>query len=223
MKDGFRSRLLQFGLVCVITGLVGLSGCGRERVNPIDPGFQGSEALSPPTNIAAVGDIGQIRLSWNPINSTTLAGYGVWRSNSGTGSFERLTGEAVDTAFTTSRTSFIDSTVAASNTKIYFYKVNTVDLADRSSALSAFVSAEVLVDNRPPAAPGDLSVVFDETATQVALRWTAPVLDQGNQLLTGISSYKVFRSKNSTDAFVLVATVPASAGNSYNDQDQLDP
>lgn len=222
MAYGFWSRLAQIGLVGVVTFMVGFAGCGRERANPIDPNFQGSEALSPPSNITATGDIGQVRLSWSPIASTNLAGYGVWRSTSGTGSFERLTGEAADTAFTTSRTTFIDSSVSASQSNVYFYKINTVDLADRSSALSAFVSAEVLVDNRPPGTPSDLSVVLNEVNSQVTLTWTAPLLDTGGQLLTGVQDYKVFRSKNSTDAFVLIATVPAS-GTEYTDTEQLDP
>ena len=223
MKYGFWSRLMQFGLVGAITVLVGVGGCGRERTNPIDPGFQGSEALSPPTNITAVGDIGQIRLSWNAINSTNLAGYGVWRSTSATGNFERLRAEAADTAFSTSRTSFVDSSLSLDQTKVYFYKVNTVDLAGRSSALSAFVSAEAQDDNRPPSAPSDLSVVLDEVTQQVTLSWSAPLTDAGNQLLTGVQSYKIFRSKNTTDAFVLVATVPTSSGTRYTDQEQLDP
>jgi len=223
MNYGFWSRLVQFGLVGVVVAMVGLGGCGRERANPIDPGFQGSEALSPPSNIVAVGDIGQVKLTWNAISSTNLAGYGIWRSTSATGSFERLTGEAADTAFTTSRTTFIDSSLNVTTAKVYFYKINTTDIAGRSSALSAFVSAEVQVDNRPPAAPSDLSVVLNEVSQQVTLAWTAPKLDAGNQLLTGVKDYKIFRSKNSTDAFVLVATVPASAGGTYTDSDQLDP
>ena len=220
---GFGSRLLQAGLVGLVTAVIGFGGCGRERANPIDPGFQGSEALSPPTNIVAVGDIGQIRLSWNPINSTSLAGYGVWRSPSATGSFERLSAEAADTAFTTSRTTFVDTSLNIGVSKVYFYKVNTVDLADRSSALSAFVSAEVLEDNRPPGPPGDLSVVLDEVTSQVTLSWSGPTADVGNQLLTGVSEYKIFRSKNSTDAFVLVTTLSASTGTQYTDREQLDP
>jgi fibronectin type 3 domain-containing protein len=223
MTYGFWSRLVQVGLVGVVTLVVGFGGCGRERANPIDPSFQGSEALSPPSNIAAVGDIGQIRLTWNAINSTNLAGYGVWRSTSATGNFERLTGEAADTAFTTSRTTYIDSTLISGSSSVFFYKVNTIDLADRSSALSAFVSAEVQVDNRPPAAPGDLSVVLDEVTSQVTLAWTGPLTDVGSQLLTGVQEYKVFRSKNSTDAFVLVATVSTANGTQYTDREQLDP
>lgn len=223
MNYGFWGRLIQFGLVGVVVAMIGLGGCGRERANPIDPGFQGSEALSPPSNITAVGDIGQIRLNWTAINSTNLAGYGVWRSTSATGSFERLTGEVADTALTTSRTTFVDSSLDVTSAKVYFYKINTTDIAGRSSALSAFVSAEVQVDNRPPAAPSDLSVVLDEVSQQVTLSWIAPTVDAGNQLLTGIKDYKVFRSKNSTDAFVLVATLPASTGGTYTDKEQLDP
>lgn len=223
MTYGLWSRLARVGLLGAVLVVMGLSGCGRERVNPIDPSFNGSEALSPPSNINASGNIGQIQITWNAINSTNLAGYGVWRSTSATENFERLTGEVADTSFTTSRTTFVDSTVDLSVSKIYFYKVNTVDLAGRSSVLSAFVSAEAQLDNRAPAAPSDLSVVLDEITSQVTLAWTAPLTDAGNQLLTGIESYRIFRSKNTTDSFVLVATVPVSAGTRYTDNDQLDP
>ena len=44
MTYGFWSRLAQVGLVGVVTFMVGFAGCGRERANPIDPSFQGTEA-----------------------------------------------------------------------------------------------------------------------------------------------------------------------------------
>ena len=214
-------RRLHVGLVGIITVLIAMWGCGRERTNPIDPNFGGSEALSPPGNIRAQGDIGRITLNWNPVSSTTLAGYGIWRSTSATDNFVRLTGESADTAVTTARTTFIDTTLNLSASKIYFYKLNTVDLAGRSSELSTFVSGEALDDARPPGVPGDLSAVTDVNTGQVTLSWSAPLIDTGNQLLTGLEQYKIFRSKDSQDAYVQIAEVPAGQ-TTFVDPDALE-
>ena len=217
----WRMRRLQAGLMGITTILLVMWGCGRERVNPIDPSFSGSEALSPPGNIRAVGDIGRITLNWNAVSSTTLAGYGIWRSTSATEGFIRLRGESADTAATTARTTFIDTTLNLSVSKIYFYKLNTIDIAGRSSELSTFVSAEALDDGRPPNVPSDLSAVTDVNTGNVTLTWTAPQTDAGNQLLTGLSNYKIFRSKDSQDAFVQIATIP-SGQTTFSDPDELE-
>ena len=214
-------RRLQAGLMGITAILLVMWGCGRERVNPIDPSFSGSEALSPPGNIRAVGDIGRITLNWNAVSSNTLAGYGLWRSTSATEGFVRLRGESADTAVTTARTTFIDTTLNLSASKIYFYKLNTVDIAGRSSELSTFVSAEALEDGRPPNVPSDLSAVTDVNTGNVTLTWSAPLTDTGNQLLTGLSDYKIFRSKDSQDAFVQIATIPAGQ-TTFSDPDELE-
>ena len=148
----WRSTWLKTGLWGLLVCLVGVWGCGRDRVNPIDPNFAGNEILSPPGNIRAEGDIGRITLNWNAIASTNLKGYGVWRSANSTEGYVRLRGEAADTAVTTARTSFIDTTLNLDAAKVYFYRVNTVDVFGRSSELSVFVSAEGQEDTRPPAA-----------------------------------------------------------------------
>jgi fibronectin type 3 domain-containing protein len=217
----WRMRRLQAGLMGITTIFFVMWGCGRERVNPIDPNFSGSDALSPPGNIRAVGDIGRITLNWGTVNSTTLAGYGLWRSTSATEGFVRLRGEAADTAVTTARTTFVDTTLNLSAAKIYFYKLNTVDVGGRSSELSPFVSAEALEDGRPPNVPTGLSAVTDINTGNVSLTWTAPQTDTGNQLLTGLSDYKIFRSKDSQDAFVQVEIVPAGQ-TTFSDPDELE-
>jgi len=185
-------------------------GCGRNRENPIDPNFPGSESLNPPTNVRAQGDIGRIVLSWNPIASNNLAGYGVWRATSSTGNYARIRGGLSDSLITTGRTTFVDTTLNISVAKVYFYKVNTVDVLGQSSNLSVFASAEVLEDKRPPGQPSDLSVVTDETTGTVSLSWNPPLLDAGNQELTGLNGYKVFRAKDTEDSFVQIGTLPAA-------------
>ena len=192
------TRRLQLGLLGIAIILIAMWGCGRERVNPVDSQFEGSTtALNPPGNIRAQGGIGRITLNWNPVASTNLAGYGIWRSTSATGDFVLLRGESSVSDVTTARTTFVDSTIDVSASKIYFYKLSTVDVDGQSSELSAFVSAEVLDDTRAPAMPMNFVAITDADGKQVALGWSAPETDVGNQELTGLSGYRIFRIKDS--------------------------
>ena len=192
------TRRLQFGLLGIAIILIAMWGCGRERVNPVDSQYEGSAAtLNPPGNIRAQGSIGRITLNWNPVNSTSLAGYGIWRSTSATGDFVLLRGESSVPDVTTARTTYVDSTIDVSASKIYFYKLSTVDVDGQASELSAFVSAEVLDDTRAPAMPTNLVAINDADGKQVALGWSAPEMDEGNQELTGLSGYRIFRIKDS--------------------------
>ena len=193
------TRRLQVGLLGIAIILITMWGCGRERVNPIDSQYEGKGGvtLNSPGNIRAQGGIGRITLNWNPVNSTTLAGYGIWRSTSATADFVLLRGESSVPDVTTARTTFVDSTIDVSVSKIYFYKLSTVDVDGQSSELSAFVSAEVLDDTRAPAMPANLVAITDVDGKQVTLGWSAPESDEGNQELTGLSGYRIFRIKDS--------------------------
>ncbi len=194
--------------VCLMAVMV--LACGRERTNPIDPSFSGNDALAPPGNVQAVGSIGRIALQWNAVVSNELKGYGIWRSTSATDGFQRLSGEISDSLVTTGRTTFIDSMIDLSATRVYFYRVSTVDIQDRQSELSTFVSAEALEDNRPPAQPTDLSAVADVANGFVTLNWNAPLGDSNGQSLTGLDEYNVFRAKDSQDSFVKIASVSST-------------
>ena len=193
------TRRLQVGLLGIAIILITMWGCGRERVNPIDSQYEGEGGvtLNSPGNIRAQGGIGQITLNWNPVNSTTLAGYGIWRSTSATADFVLLRGESSVPDVTTARTTFVDSTIDVNVSKIYFYKLSSVDVDGLSSELSAFVSAEVLDDTRAPAMPTNLVAITDVDGKQVTLGWSAPETDEGNQELTGLSGYRIFRIKDS--------------------------
>ncbi|MDA0747216.1 MAG: fibronectin type III domain-containing protein, partial [bacterium] len=129
---------------------------------------------------------------------------------SSTGTYRRLTGEVADSLITTGRTTFVDSTLDLSVSRVYFYRINTISLLRQSSALSSFVSAEATEDNRPPAAPSGLSVVTDVNTGFVVLTWIAPQADAGNQALTGLQGYKIFRAKDRQDAFVQIAIMSAN-------------
>ena len=131
------------------------------------------------------------------MSSTSLAGYGIWRSTSATGDFVLLRGESSTPEVTTARTTYVDSTIDVSVSKIYFYKLSTVDVDGQSSELSTFVSAEALDDTRAPGVATNLVAITDADGKQVTLGWTAPETDEGNQELTGLSGYRVFRIKDS--------------------------
>lgn len=193
------TRRLQVGLLGIAIILIAMWGCGRERVNPIDAqyGGEGSVVLNSPGNIRAQGGIGRIILNWNPVSSTSLAGYGIWRSTSATADFVLLRGESSVPDVTTARTTFVDSTIDVSVSKIYFYKLSSVDVDGQASELSAFVSAEVLDDARAPAMPTNLVAITNADGKQVTLGWSAPEMDEGNQELTGLSGYRIFRIKDS--------------------------
>ena len=212
-------RLGVWGLMAIV--LAGAGRCGRERENPVDPNFPGGGALQPPGNIRAQGEIGRILLTWDAVKINELAGYGVWRATSATGDYTRLRGESNDANVTTGRTVFVDSTMDVSASRVYFYRITTVDVNGQSSERSAFVSAEVREDKRPPASPANLSAVRDENTGHVALVWDAPRVDADNQDLTGLDGYRVFRARDSEDAYVLLATVPASQ-TTYTDTTQLE-
>lgn len=201
-------RLGVWGMLAVV--LLGAGRCGRERENPVDPNFPGGGALQPPGNIRAQGDIGRILLTWDAVRVDDLAGYGVWRATSATGDYTRLRGESNDANVTTGRTVFVDSTMDVSASMVYFYRITTVDANGQSSERSAFVSAEVREDKRPPGAPLNLSAVQDEDTGHVVLSWDAPKADEGNEDLTGLDGYRVFRAKETEDAFVLIAAVSAA-------------
>ncbi len=196
MKHRWTHRLT-VGFLGIATIFFVMWGCGRERVNPVDSNFEGNAALNPPGNIRAQGDILRITLNWNPVNSASLAGYGVWRSTSATGDFVRLRGEASAAEATTARTTFVDSTLDLSVSKIYFYKLTTVDVDGQASEFSAYVSAEALDDARAPGAPTNFVAITDVNNAQVTLGWSAPETDEGNAELTGLSEYKIFRIKDS--------------------------
>ncbi len=208
MTHSWRQRVGRFCTVALVLLIV---ACGRERTNPIDPNFSGNEALSPPTNIRAVGDIGRIQLQWNAVVSNDLKGYGIWRSTVATEGYVRLSGEDADTLISTARTTFVDSTVDLSVAKVYFYRLSTVDVVDRQSELSVFVNAEAQDDSRPPGQPTDLSAVADASTGYVTLTWNAPLSDANSLPLTGLETYRVFRSQDSQDAFVQIAEVASTA------------
>ena len=163
-----------------------------------------TQGVQVPGGLSARGGIGRVVLSWAAVQAEGLQGYNVFRSTRSDQGYARLTG-VEGTPFTTGQTTYVDSNLTGGER--FFYRVVAVT-ASAESEQSGFVSAEVLVDELPPARPANLSAVPDETDFgRVTLNWSAPVTDSGGGDLSGLSGYLVFRSLGSTASFVQVAQV----------------
>ena len=125
-------------------------GCDRDRSNPLDPQadlVQGRPAT--PAEVSARGEIGRIRLAWQPVTDPDLAGYAVLRSDRSNGTFTFVSGEGDSTAgITTGKTTF-DDTIRG-EIRTFFYRVAAVDTSGLRSELSGFVGATSLTDERAP-------------------------------------------------------------------------
>ena len=160
-----------------------------------------------PTGVRATDGIGRIEISWNAVDSDDLIGYSVFRSTSPDQTFTQLEGDGGD-SFTTGRTSFIDSTVAAG--QLFYYKIAAVTsslLSERSS----FVSGSAAADDVAPASPTDFVAIADDTQALVTLSWTGSRVDQDGGDLTGLTEYIVFRGKGTSSALAALDTINASS------------
>ncbi len=165
-----------------------------------------------PSAVRATDGIGRIEISWNAVDDTELIGYNVYRSTRPDLDFVQLSGDG-DDAFTTGRTSFIDSTVTSGD--LFYYEITAVT-ASLQSERSAFVSGSAEADEIAPATPSDLVVIADDAEAMVTLSWSGSRADQDGGDLTGLASYVVFRSKDSASALAALDTIDASS-TSYAD------
>ena len=163
-----------------------------------------TQGVQVPSGLSAQGGIGRVVLTWSAVDVEGLQGYNVFRSTRSDQGYVRLTGVEA-TPFTTGQTTYVDSNLTGGAR--LFYRVVAVTVS-AESVQSGFVSAEVLVDEVPPATPANLSAVPDEVEFgRVTLNWSVPVTDLGGGNLSGLSGYLVFRSLGSTASFVQVAQV----------------
>lgn len=160
-----------------------------------------------PSGLRAADGIGRVSLSWSAVDDDELIGYNVYRSTRPDLVFAQLQGDGSD-AFTTGRTTFVDSTVTAG--QLFYYKVAAVTGALQSER-SAFVSGRAAADDVAPASPSDLVAIADDSQALVTLSWTGSRLDQGGGVLTGLTSYILFRGKGSATALAALDTIDASS------------
>ena len=161
-----------------------------------------------PRDVTAIAGIGQILLSWNSSSEDALLGYNVYRTQRTDTEFERLVG-IENTSFSTGKSTFIDSNLIAGS--IYFYRISVVTTKGESDQ-SAFVSATVQLDNRPPNAPNFLegeAVVGDPE--KLDLTWAPPTTDYDGSIITGVALYNVYRADVATGPFEKVAATIVAA------------
>ena len=163
--------------------------------------------VSVPSGLRASDGIGRVQLSWNAVDDDDLIGYNVYRSTSPDLTFALLAGDG-SVAFTTGRTTFVDSTVAAG--ELLYYRVAAVT-AGLQSEHSAFVSGRAAPDDVAPASPADVVAIADDAQALVSLSWAGSGTDQGGGDLTGLASYIVFRGKESATALAALDTIAASS------------
>ena len=195
-------------MAAVMALLVG--SCERERANPLDPeADEGRDRPATPLGLTAEPGVGFIRLSWQPVTSPDLAGYTVYRASKSDGDYQIVTGDGVSPlAYTTGKTSFVDSLDADGTTR--FYRVVAVDTTGLVSPLSAFVGATALTDRLPPEPPQSLSAVPDEEELgRVLLRWSHPRRDEDGGELSGLGGYAVLRAEVGSGSPVPIDTVGA--------------
>ena len=160
-----------------------------------------------PSGISANAGIGQILVSWIPSLGDNLLGYNVYRTERTDTEFVRLSG-VEGTSFTTGKSTYVDSNLAAGST--YFYRISVVTNRGESD-LSAFASATAQVDNRPPATPSFLegeSVIGDPE--KLILSWAAPTTDYDGSALTGVALYNIYRAELANGPFEKVASAISS-------------
>ena len=162
--------------------------------------------IAVPLGVAAVGGFGRITLSWRPVNDAELIGYNIYRSSRPDLTFAKV--DSPDSAtFTTGQTSYVDSNLAAA--ELFYYRVTAVS-SETESEQSAFVSAEALEDDSPPATPSDIVAIAETRVARITLSWSGSRFDQNGGDLTGLQAYIIFRSEGTPNELVVLDTVAAS-------------
>ena len=118
--------------------------------------------------------------------------------------------------FLTVQTTYVDSPLASGQT--FVYRVQAIGANNEESDLSQYASAEVLVDDVPPATPGNFTAV-PSGGTAIELRWNAPKTDANDNELTGLSGYRIYRGTSGASPTLLVR-VDASE-REYVDRDDV--
>ena len=183
--------------------------CDRDRSNPLDPQSDlVADLPATPAQIKADAGVGVIRVAWQSVTDTDLAGYAIYRASQSNGTYRFVAGDGDSTAqITTGKTTFADTVGQAAT---FFYRVAAVDTAGLRGELSVFAGATALEDAVAPGAPHRLSVVPDEsTIGRVTLRWSAPQRDADGRDLSGLAGYVILRADEAAGGIAPVDTVGA--------------
>ncbi|MFN8177551.1 MAG: hypothetical protein U0167_06475 [bacterium] len=164
MKSAIPSGPFAFAIVTLAA--FALAGCNDEVVNVED----GPPAV--PTGVTSTTGDGQVRIDWNPVREADVSGYGVYRSFSADGQYDRIA-----TVRGGDNTSHVDRNVT--NGVTYYYAVDAFDAAGHESALSY----ENVFDTPRPAGTGVLVYAAAEDPAHSGLdlsSWANPA-----QFVTG--------------------------------------
>jgi fibronectin type 3 domain-containing protein len=203
--DATLRQLVDTGLVSSTTYFYAVSALDPEgNASPLSATVSATTpGIDVPTGVDAVSGIKRIDVSWNGSTDGGLLGYNVYRSTRSDQGYTRLAG-IEGTSFTTGQTTYVDSGLTGG--AIFFYRI-TIVTDEGESGQSAFVGATVGSDIRAPAAPAfvDGEPVTGDPAA-LSLEWRAPTIDAGGFELTGLSTYRIYRSDSVNGPFTQVGS-----------------
>lgn len=136
--------------------LLALPGCHDD--NPV-----GIVSMPPavPSGVYTITGDAEVEVLWNPVRGNGVAGYGVYRSSTADGAYNRLA-----TVMGEESTSYTDDSVA--NGVTYFYAVDAFNAAGDESALSY----ETAFDTPRPAGTGVTVYARQDDAVRSGIDWS---------------------------------------------------
>ena len=97
-----------------------------------------------------------------------------------------------EATFSTVHTTYVDSPLVADQT--YVYRVQAIGVNNTESEPSLFASATALIDDIPPATPGNFVAILESSGAAIELSWDAPTRDANGGDLTGLASFVIYRA-----------------------------
>lgn len=140
--------------IAVLVGLA-LAGCNDDVVYVED----GPPAV--PAGVATITGDGQVEILWYPVREDDVAGYGVYRSRTLDGAYDRLA-----TVHGADNDSYVDHDVV--NGQTYYYAVDAFDRAGHESDLSY----EDAFDTPRPAGTGVTLYTMESDPARAGLDWS---------------------------------------------------
>ena len=124
-----------------------------------------------------------------------------------------------EATFATVQTTYVDSPLVADQT--YVYRVQAVGVNNTESESSLFASATVLIDDIPPATPGNFVAGLASSGATIELSWDAPTRDANGGDLTGLASFVIYRADPLNNNVLTELTTLDATHLEYRDRDLL--
>ena len=167
------------GSYTYVVRAVDLTGREGSATPPLVLAPENPRPPSPPAPVAALPDEGLVRVVWRVPAELDVVGYRVERSTGLDEPYVTLNDALIEVEEPT----WTDASVSGGTQ--YFYRVYAVDGIGRESQPSNPVAA-IPFDNRPPSAPGEVSVTVQDRTLDV--RWQSPEEP-------GVLGYHVYRGE----------------------------